>query len=127
MEKLFKAVINILLDNKIFYYYLNIKSRFITPQVEKIYGKIAVNKIENKGKDLRIHGKVSITGHSDLIIGDYVRIGKGAYFDCNGGLTIGDNTQMSRFITIFSNTHDINSSAIPYDQKSIIYRPVVIG
>ncbi|MFW5803832.1 MAG: acyltransferase, partial [bacterium] len=67
-----------------------------------------------------------ITGVQDLHVGDYVRIGKGAYFSCQGGLYIGDNVQFSRNVLIYTNSHDINSSAIPYD-RSYIYKPVHIG
>lgn len=88
--------------------------------------RILLDKLKNKGVDLRIHGDVTIKGHDNLIIGDYVRIGNGCYFSCSGGLKIGDNTQISRNVVIYTNSHDIESTAIPYD-NSYTYKPVSIG
>ena len=131
MKKIFIKILNSIFDkiifNFIFISYYSFVKKFISPRIQKIHGIISVKGIQNKGKDLRIHGKIDIVGGDDLKIGDFVRIGMGCYFDCVGGLTIGDNVQFSRYITIYTNTHDIESSAIPYDDRSYIYKPVIIG
>ncbi|HAF30082.1 MAG TPA: hypothetical protein DCG75_13660 [Bacteroidales bacterium] len=126
IDKFFDVIFDLLLLNPVIKLFITLKMRYIKPRINKIEGLINVEKIKQKGKDLRIHGSISITGIDKLQIGDYVRIGKGAYFSCEGGLTIGNNVQFSRNVLIYTNSHDINSAAIPYD-KNYIYKPVIIG
>jgi acetyltransferase-like isoleucine patch superfamily enzyme len=130
VKNLFKKIINIAMDmiylNPISIFYFDFKLKFISPRINKVEGKVAVNKIKNKGKDLRIHGNVFMGGLENLKIGDYVRIGSGAFFYCQGGLTIGNNVQFSRNVLIYTSNHNINSSAIPYD-RSYTSKPVKIG
>lgn len=130
MKKIVDSIFNTLFDfflvNPLVRFLMIFKERYISPKIEKERGKIAVNKIKKKGKDLRIHGSVYFRGINNLVIGDYVRIGKGAFFSCEGGLTIGNNVQISRNVLIYTINHDINSNAIPYN-KEYIYKPVSIG
>jgi acetyltransferase-like isoleucine patch superfamily enzyme len=126
MSRFIDKLFDIVLLNSIVRLYIKVKSRYIYPRIDKMEGMVEVNKIKNRGKDLRIHGRVKIFGIDDLQIGDYVRIGKGAFFSCFGGLTIGDNVQFSRNVLIYTNNHDINSGAIPYDKK-YVNKPVKIG
>lgn len=126
----FKKIINIILDfiflSNFIKFYIKFRLNYIAPRINKIEGSIAANRIKNKGIDLRIHGSVIIGGLENLKIGNYVRIGKGAYFDCTGGLTIGNNVQLSRNILIYTSNHDINSGSIPYG-PNYVYKPVIIG
>lgn len=128
-KSLIKAVniiLDLLLKNNFVMNYYKFKNKFITPKLDEMKGKAISSLIKNKGKDLRCHGLMDIMGLQDLHIGDYVRIGKGAYFSCKGGLYIGDNVQLSKNILIYTNTHDVNSTIIPYD-RSYIHKPVHIG
>ena len=115
-----------LIRNKLFNFFYRIKLSRIDPELKYLRGKNATKPIKNKGKDLRIHGSVKIIKPDKLTVGDYVRIGEGCYFSCSGGLEIADNVQFSRNIVIYTNTHDIETSCIPYDRK-YIYKPVKIG
>jgi len=124
--KLFRTTIRFLLVNKFFFLVLRVYDLFIANAIEELSGKVLTSKIKKKGKDLRVHGKIRLISEDRLIIGDYVRIGRNCFFSCRGGLTIGDNAQLSRNITIYTDTHDIDSTAIPYD-TNYVYKPVVIG
>jgi acetyltransferase-like isoleucine patch superfamily enzyme len=126
INRIIEQVFDLLLLNNLSKIHFMFKMKFIYPRIDKVKGLIIVDKIKQKGKDLRIHGPITINDINNLHIGDYVRIGKGAYFSCEGGLTIGNNVQFSRNVLIYTNSHCINSTAIPYD-KSYIYKPVVIG
>jgi acetyltransferase-like isoleucine patch superfamily enzyme len=88
-------------------------------------GKVWVSRIQNKGKDLRIHGNIGVQYINDLKIGDYTRIGEGCYFFCRGGLIIKNNVQISRNVTIYTGNHNFNSNYIPYDNTHIC-SPVII-
>ncbi|MBN1930142.1 MAG: acyltransferase [Desulfobacterales bacterium] len=126
ISNLFDVLFDLLLLNGVTKLYLMVKGRYISPRIDKVRGLIAVDRIKHKGIDLRIHGQVYISAINNLVIGDYVRIGKGAYLSCEGGLSIGDNSQLSRNVLIYTSSHDIHSSAIPYDKK-YVYKPVLIG
>ena len=93
---------------------------------EKEAGKKTLVNVGNLGKDCRIHGVVRIYCPENLELGDYVRIGKGCFFHCMGGIKIGANTQISRDVLIYSGNHNIDSKAIPYD-NSYVNKPVLIG
>ncbi len=126
INRTINKLMDLVLLNAIVKLYIFFKLKYVSPRISKIEGEIASNKIKHKGKDLRIHGRVNIGGVNNLQVGDYVRIGTGAFFSCEGGLTIGDNVQFSRNILIYTSSHEINSSAIPYD-KNYVYKPVKIG
>ena len=56
----------------------------------------------NGGEDLRLEGVINVIFADRLIIGKNVYIGAGAYLNCRDEVTIGDNTIMSRNVTIYS-------------------------
>jgi acetyltransferase-like isoleucine patch superfamily enzyme len=121
-----KIITRFLIRNKIFYFFYKFKLNYLDSELNYLKGKKTADAIINKGIDLRIHGEVKIISSQKLFIGDYVRIGEGCYFNCSGGLNIGDNVQLSRNILIYTNSHDIESSCIPYDDE-YVQRPVKIG
>ncbi|PJJ96594.1 transferase [Lysobacteraceae bacterium NML91-0213] len=90
-------------------------------------GKAISASVPNKGVDVRFHGEGDIIEPQHMIIGDHVRVGRGFYFNCLGGLTIGANTQISRGVTIYTSMHDYDSRvAVPYDNTYKL-SPVEIG
>ena len=119
-------LIDAIINTNLCKFIIAFKFRLIDPKLDKSKGEIIASKIKEKGKDLRIHGYSEIKHVKNIHIGNYVRIGKGAYLSCAGGLFIGDNVQISRNVLIYTNNHNINSTAIPYD-RSYIYKPVNIG
>ena len=85
-----------------------------------------LQKVGSVGDNVRIHGPIKILDASQLVIESHVRIGTGCFLFCKGGLFIGENTQISRNVTIYTGNHDTTGAAIPYDDQ---YRlaPVWIG
>ena len=85
-------------------------------RLKRAWGAAHLKKIKNKGRNVKIVGYSRILGHDNLILGDNVRMGYGCFLFCSGGIEIGDNTILSRNITIYSSNHDYNSGdMIPYN------------
>ncbi len=62
----------------------------------------------------------------NISMGEYVYIGKDAFFDAKGGITIGSNVIIGPRCTIISFNHNYKSeSLLPYDNKEIL-KPVTI-
>ncbi len=62
----------------------------------------------------------------NICVGEYVYIGKDAFFDAKGGITIGNNVIIGPRCTIISFNHNYKSDAmLPYDNKEIL-KPVTI-
>lgn len=105
---------------KIYYSHFNLR-------INNKIGQYFASTIQNKGIDLRIHGAGRFTSPDKIKIGDYCRIGNNAYFHGCGGLTIGNNVQISRNVTIYTANHNFNSNShMPYDNTEV-YGPVSIG
>lgn len=101
--------------------------RFLRGRWDAAVGKAILRGIDNAGIDVRLHGGGVIVGADRLVIGDYVRVGKGFYFNCLGGIDIGANCQISRNVTIYSSNHNYDSEvAVPYDDTYSL-KSVVIG
>ncbi len=92
----------------------------------QFYGRRVLKDVANKGSNCRFVGRVQIHDPDHLELGDNIRIGQDSFFYCKGGLTIGSNTQISRFVTIYTANHDIAGDAIPYDD-TYVTKPVQIG
>lgn len=76
--------------------------------------------------DLYLNGLIKITDKNNIKIGKNVHIGDNAFLRTEGGLTIGDNTHISRNLTVYTANHDYNGSRLPYDDN-FTYKSVVIG
>jgi carbonic anhydrase/acetyltransferase-like protein (isoleucine patch superfamily) len=61
-----------------------------------------------------------------VIIGKNVHIGSGAFFHTQGGLVIGNNTHISRNVTIYTVNHNYQGESLPFDETQI-EKPVFIG
>lgn len=101
-------------------------SHYFKPRLDKAWGMVALSHIHNRGKDCRIHGRITLYYPDRLELGDYVRIGGGGFLFCKGGLQIGTNTQISRNVCIYTANHNINGDTVPYDNQ-YIYKSVKIG
>ena len=67
-----------------------------------------------------------LTGGRHLSLGNNVFIGDDAYVRAEGGLVIGDNTHISRNVTIYTVNHQYEGSSLPYDDH-LRHRSVTIG
>ena len=87
--------------------------------------KELLRKLQACGYGVRINGKIYVREPNKLILGNNVHIGEGCYFAAEGGLTIGDNTHISRNVTIYTINHNYEGSSLPYD-CSYLLKPVAI-
>ncbi len=89
--------------------------------------KWLINKIRSVGYGFRLNGsKHFISKPRNVIIGNNVHIGDNLYVKSDGGLVIGHNTHISRNLTIYTENHNYQGKALPYDNESI-HKPVFIG
>jgi acetyltransferase-like isoleucine patch superfamily enzyme len=79
------------------------------------------------GSNTKIYGKGTIFNSKNLKIGSNSRIGDNYFFHSLGGITIGNNTILSRNVTIYSANHNyLSTELIPYDD-TYIEKKVTIG
>lgn len=121
-----KRYFDILLVEMILPSILNFYERFLMYRIREAWGIAHKRRIPSTGSNVRMVGYSRILDPEGLIIGNNVRIGYGCFFFSKGGIEIGDNTILSRNITIYSSNHDYNGEAIPYGAK-YIHEPVKIG
>jgi acetyltransferase-like isoleucine patch superfamily enzyme len=126
IHRCFKLLANILFSDWVIHSWYRFYVKYGQKKIETSIGKFWQQRFQHVAATVRIHGKIVVSSPNNLHVGDYVRIGKNCYFSCEGGLTIGENTQISRNVTIYTNNHDVNSSWIPYDQNYVC-KPVSIG
>ena len=59
-------------------------------------------------------------------VGNNVHFGDNAFIRAEGGLTIGDNTHISRNLVLYTINHQAEGARIPYDEQ-LVAKPVTIG
>ena len=110
--KLKKIIVNILTEIK---------------KEEKFKAQSNFSKSKGIGVNSKFWGdKIVVTDYTKLEIGENVHIGDNAYFNTNGGLKIGNNTHISRNVTIYTCSHDYESDILPYNSDFIL-KEVLIG
>ena len=88
--------------------------------------------IKTCGRGTSFHGLIKIRCPEKLVLGKYVQIGANSRFYADGGIAIGDHTQIAPGLVIYSINHNIHGKRLPYDevykhQKVTIGRNVWIG
>jgi acetyltransferase-like isoleucine patch superfamily enzyme len=83
-------------------------------------------KFQSCGNGVVINGRFYISDPEFICCSDNVHIGDNAHFITRGGLTIGNNTHISRNVTIYTVSHNYSGNALPYDNMEIP-EPVSIG
>ena len=83
-------------------------------------------KLKNCGQNCYLHGAITVAYPERLSIGNNVHINDNAFINARGGVIIGDNTHISRNLTLYSYSHNYKGKALPYDDTAI-KKPVVIG
>lgn len=124
-----KWIVNYILSHffdKIFYAIALIFDRHLLHRVQFARGRATLTRVKAHGDNVLMHGYSKIIAPENFIIGSHVRIGAGCYFNCLGGVNIGNNTQLSRGVVIYSANHDYNGSTVPYD-NNYIKKSVSIG
>jgi len=121
-----KEWIEILVFDKILAFFLFFYEKHIMYRIKNAWGKVHLKNIVNKGENVKIVGYSRFLDPDNLRLGDNVQIGYDCFFFCKGGITIGNNTILSRNIVIYSSNHDYMGDAIPYN-NDYVNKPVVIG
>lgn len=91
-----------------------------------IYNIARKMEIKKCGKGSCFHGLVKIRKPENLVIGDYVQIGANSRLYADGGIEIGDNTQIAPGLVVYSVNHSIHGKRLPYDED-YKYEKVTIG
>jgi acetyltransferase-like isoleucine patch superfamily enzyme len=99
---------------------------YIMYRIKEAWGIVHLRKIKNKGKNVKLVGYSRFLNCENLKLGNNVQIGYGCFLFCMGGIEIGDNTILSRNITIYSSNHNFKSDVVPYNNEHI-HKPVKIG
>ena len=126
VARIVRAVCGLLFSEPVLRPILSLQTKIIAPQFERAWGRYCLRQVVQAAPTAKIHGRITIAYPDRLRIGEHVRIGRGCYFFCLGGLAIGDNTQISRNVTIYTASHDYRGNAIPYDDQYVL-KPVMIG
>ncbi|WP_373032377.1 DapH/DapD/GlmU-related protein [Sulfurovum sp.] len=126
IKKLLLSIFDFIFNERVIYWLVSFYIKHMKLKIKNAYGRFIVNRISNKGVGCHIYGDAIIHDSENLQLGDYVRIGGGAFLFCTGGISIGDNTQISRNVVIYSANHNVNGESIPYDD-SYICKNVEIG
>ena len=113
---------------KILWFLEHKKKKYIQKYLQKKYYKRA----KSIGKGVRFNGISYIGAIENVEIGNNVHIGDSAYISAKGGLYIGDNTHISRNLLLYSDNHNYEGIALPYDdtytlKKVVIEKNVWIG
>ena len=85
-----------------------------------------MTKLKSCGQGVHFHGKVTIIAPGNVSLEDNVHLGNNSYLDGRGGITIGENTHISRNFVVHSSSHDYEGSCLPYDDV-YVYKPITIG
>lgn len=110
----------------ILYPLIFVYNRFFKLKINYVKGCYCRSLIKRRGRGVRVWGMCSFLQPENITIGDYCGIGENAYFHATGGLTIGNNVQISRNVTIYTASHNFHSREyIPYDNTEC-YNSVTI-
>ncbi|WP_257314230.1 acyltransferase [Geothrix fuzhouensis] len=121
-----KAIWATILHPKLLKIPITILDRLIIPQWQKAWGLYCQSQVKRMDPTSRFLGRVWVNYPEGLTIGPHVRIGRGCFLFCLGGLKIGDGSVLSRNITIYTANHNTRVNHIPYD-NSYIRKSVSIG
>ena len=69
------------------------------------------------GKNVCLRYSSNFIHPEKIILGNNIHIGENAWWRADGGISVGDNTIISRNCTIFSANHDYLGSSLPFDDK----------
>ena len=83
--------------------------------------------IKQVGQNLVLGRRVTFSAPQNIEIGDNVFINTGCMLHAEGGLTIGSDTKIGPFTTIWTSTHNFSDFSIPIREQGYTYAPVRIG
>lgn len=88
--------------------------------------RVMLSRMASCGDGTALYGRACITGLDQVRLGRNVHIGDNAFIRGEGGLTIGDNTHVSRNLVLYTVNHRYEGERLPYDEE-LVEKPVDIG
>ena len=82
--------------------------------------------IKNLGRSVLIQRGCIIAGAENLNIGDHVFINANCMLNAEGGLSIGANTKIGPYTTIWTSNHNFTNPDIPFRLQGSTFAPVII-
>lgn len=108
---------------KIIYYVYN-KSVFLAGRIRALFWSLFMKKV---GDNTSILNSVKILNPKNIEIGNNVCINDYCYISGEGGVTIGDYTQIAPGVSIISIDHGFSEKNKPFVLQKLILKPIVIG
>jgi acetyltransferase-like isoleucine patch superfamily enzyme len=126
LKKIINLLVSFFMPIIIIRLFFKIYNNFIINRLNIACTEEIKSKLKKCGYDCRIRWPSTFLCANNIELGNGIRIGRNSFLYGSGGIVIGDNTQISRNVTIYSGNHDYNGKTIPYDNK-VINKPVLIG
>jgi acetyltransferase-like isoleucine patch superfamily enzyme len=126
LKTILRRFIELVFNDWIIEKIVTIYKHVLEDKVRKAVGNVALKAVIRQGENCKFQGDVKVYYSEGLELGNDIRIGFGSFLFALGGITIGNNTQISRNVVIYSANHATDGNAIPYDDKYIL-KPVIIG
>ena len=99
-------------------------SRFIANTARSRYYHLI---LKNVGQNLLISKHVIVSGPHNLSIGNNVFINLGCILHAEGGLSIGDDTKIGPYTTIWTTNHIFERTDVLIRMQGLNFAPVLIG
>ncbi len=108
------------------FYLLTRLSRLLGMGIWLLSNEYIKRQLGECGTGVRIHGPLRLSAPRRVRLGNNVHINANAFIRAEGGLSIGDNTHISRNLTLYTVNHDYQGKRLPYDE-CLVQKPVQIG
>lgn len=119
IKHFFKKTIDFVINQRLINFFVLVYKRVFEEKISRAVGNYHLSLIKKQGENCRFIGKVNVYYDYGLQLGNHVRIGSNSFIFAMGGVEIGDNTQISRNVTIYSANHNVEGSHIPYDDQYV--------
>ncbi|NQZ23895.1 MAG: acyltransferase [Colwellia sp.] len=126
LKTILRRFVELIFNDWIIEKFVTLYKHVLEDKVRKAIGNVTLKSIKSQGVNCKFQGDVKVYYSDGLQLGDDIRIGFGSFLFALGGISIGNNTQISRNVVIYSANHEIEGKAIPYDDQYVL-KPVKIG
>lgn len=105
---------------------LYVLDRWATGQRNAFVRDRTLRRLGAAGPGCQFSGSIRVSGPDKVRLGSNVHIADSAWIRGEGGVTIGDNTHISRNLVLYSVNHQWEGERLPYDE-TLVERGVTIG
>ena len=95
--------------------------------IDRTRGKYYSRLVNRAGRDLIVGGRLVMSAPSQIELGDHVFINTGCILHAEGGLTIGSDTKIGPYTTIWTSNHNFDRTDVPFRSQGDKLAPVEIG